>query len=115
MKHLIASVIGISAMVVLVAANAQDAPKYTVKQVMQKAMKKGGLVDKVKSGTATDAEKKNLVEMFTALHDTTPKKGDAEHWKKMTDALVAAAKASDPKALGLAANCQACHKEHKGK
>jgi hypothetical protein len=33
----------------------------------------------------------------------------------MTDALVAAAKASDPKALGLAANCQACHKEHKGK
>jgi hypothetical protein len=115
MKHVIASVVGFSAMVVLVAANAQDTPKYTVKQVMQKAMKKGGLVDKVKGGTATEGEKKDLVDMFTAMHEAMPKKGDPDNWKKMTDALVAAAKSGDAKALGVAANCAVCHKEFKGK
>jgi hypothetical protein len=117
MKYLFASTIALVAMVVLVSAQAaQDAPKYTTKDVMKKAMNgKDSLLAKVKSGKASDDEKKTLVDMFTALHENTPKKGDPENWKKMTDALIAAAKSADPKALNAAANCAACHKEHKGK
>jgi surface antigen len=114
MKYLLASSIGMLAMVVLVAAQAAEDTKYTNKEVMQKAMK-GGLLNKVKSGKASDDEKKLLVDLMTALHDNVPKKGDPDNWKKMTDALVAAAKSGDAKALATAANCMACHKEFKGK
>ena len=114
MKYLLASTIALVAMVVLVSAQAAQDSKFTNKEVMQKAMK-GGLLNKVKSGKASDDEKKLLIDLFTALHDNTPKKGDPDNWKKMTDALVAAAKSADPKALTAAANCAACHKEFKGK
>jgi hypothetical protein len=112
MKYLLASTIGILAMVVLVTAEAAEDGKYTNKEVMQKAMK-GGLLNKVKSGKASDDEKKLLVDLFTALHENTPKKGNADNWKKMTDALVAAAKSGDAKALNAAAQCMVCHKEFK--
>lgn len=114
MKYVLASTVGALAMMILVGAQAAQDTKYTNKEVMQKAMK-GGLMNKVVGGKATDDEKKQLVDLFTALHENTPKKGDAENWKKMTDALVKAAKDADGKALKLAANCMACHKEFKGK
>jgi hypothetical protein len=112
MKYVLASTIGLLAMVVLVGAQAAQDSKYTTKEVMQKAMK-GGLLEKVKKGKASDDEKKLLVDMFTALHDNTPPKGEAESWKKKTDALIAAAKSGEAKALTAAANCGACHKEFK--
>jgi hypothetical protein len=114
MKYLLASSIGLVAMMFLVGAQAAQDSKFTNKEVMQKAMK-GGLMNKVASGKASDDEKKLLVDLFSSLHDNTPKKGDPENWKKMTDALVKAAKDGDGKALKLAANCMACHKEFKGK
>jgi hypothetical protein len=81
---------------------------------MQKAMK-GGLCAKVASGKASEAEQKQLVSLFEGLAKTDPPKGDAEAWKAKTKALLDAAKANDGAALKKAANCAACHKEHKGK
>jgi hypothetical protein len=92
--------------------------KVTIGDVMKTAMK-GGLCKKCAAGTASDAEKKQLVELFVVLNMSTPPKGDADSWKAKTDALVAAAKkvaagdADGSKALGAAANCTACHKVHK--
>jgi hypothetical protein len=114
MKYVIASTFGVLAMALFVGVQAGDA-KLTIKDVMKKAMAKDGIVNKVKAGTATDAEEKSLVEMFTFMHDNQPKKGSADNWKKMTDALIAAAKSGDGKALNAAAQCQLCHKEFKGK
>src|ERR1700681_1382737 len=68
-------------------------PKFTIKEVMTKAHKgKDALLTKVKDGKASDAEAKDLLEMYTALTKNKPPKGDAEDWKKRTDALVAGAK-----------------------
>ena len=95
-------------------ADGQEKPKYKIAEVMAKAMK-GGLCKKVAEGKATAEEKETLVELFTALHQNAPPKGSAEAWKTRTKALLDAAKAGDPAALKTAANCAACHKEHKGK
>jgi cytochrome c553 len=93
--------------------------KVSIKEVMKTAHK-GGLLDKVQKGTATAEEKKKLADLYVALHENVPPKGDKESWEKKTDALVKASKdvlegkkgAED--ALKKAANCAACHKEHKG-
>ena len=115
MKHLFVAGVALLAVAFLLNVNeAQEKGKYTNKEVMQKAMK-GGLMKKVASGGATEDEKKQLVDLFEALHANTPKKGSADNWKKMTDALVAAAKSGDGKALNAAAQCAVCHKEFKGK
>ena len=99
-------------------ADDKDKPKFTIKEVMKKALK-GGLHKKVAGGTASDKEKKELNEMYVALSKNKPKKGDAASWKKLTGALVKASKdAVDGKdgaaaALKKAGNCGACHKVHK--
>ena len=98
----------------------KEKPKHTIKDVMKTAHK-GGLLDKVQKGTATDEEKKKLAELYVALHENTPPKGSPESWKEKTDPLVKLSKeviegkkgAADD--LKKAANCAACHKEHKGK
>lgn len=96
----------------------KDKPKYTISEVMQKAMK-GGLCGKVAKGTATEAEQKELAAYFVALHANTPPKGDAESWKAKTAALKTAAEGvlkgdkTAAVALQKAANCAACHKVHK--
>jgi hypothetical protein len=98
--------------VVLVAQGAAEGEKVTIKDVMKKAMK-GGLCGKVASGKASDDEKKELVELFTALSKNTPPKGEKTDWEAKTKALLDAAKANDGAALKKAANCAACHKAHK--
>jgi hypothetical protein len=81
---------------------------------------KGKLKDKVADGTATDEEKVALIAYYEALAANKPPKGDAEAWKEKTTALITAAKeAAEGKEgagekLKAAANCAACHKDHKG-
>lgn len=95
-----------------------DKPKLKTKQIMKEAFK-GGLVKKVGSGKASAEDAKKLHGMITALSKNKPKKGDAESWKKLTDALVKASQAvvdgdkDAGKGLMKAANCKACHKVHK--
>jgi hypothetical protein len=93
---------------------ADEKPKYTIKEVMKEAMK-GGLCKKVATGKASKEEKDKLLEMFKALTQNKPPKGESDSWKTKTDALVSAANGDDGKALGKAANCMACHEVHKGK
>jgi hypothetical protein len=117
MKALVVGVFATVALILVLAggqADGQEKPKYKIAEVMAKAMK-GGLCKKVADGKATAAEKETLIELFTALHANTPPKGSAESWKGKTSALLDAAKAGDNAALKKAANCAACHKEHKGK
>ena len=114
MKVVVAGLIAALTMVFVLGSNeAQEkGPKYKIAEVMKKAMK-GGLCGKVASGKASDAEKAELVELFTALCQNTPPKGDAAAWKEKTSALVEAAKKADGAALKKLANCGACHKVHK--
>ena len=125
MKKIFAGLV-LSAFALVLVASGNDAgdkksdekPKYTISEVMQKAMK-GGLCGKVAKGKATEAEQKELAAFFLALHQNTPPKGDADSWKAKTSALknaaegVLAGKKGAVAALGKAANCAACHKVHK--
>ncbi len=93
--------------------------EITIKDVMKAAMK-GGLNKTAAEGKASDDQKKELLELYTALHEAKPPKGDEESWKDKTGALKNAAqdlvdgKAGAGDALKKAANCKACHDTHKG-
>jgi surface antigen len=116
MRVLIVGAVAVFGLAVAYDSNAEGDkdPKFKIKEVMQKAMK-GGLCGKVAKGEASAEEKKQLIELFTALAANKPPKGDDASWKEKTKALLDAAKADDGKALAKAANCKACHSEHKGK
>ncbi len=101
---------------------ADETPTLSIKQVMDKAHKgKDSLFNKVKSGDASDADKKMLVELYTALAADHPKLNDDEDWKTRTEAMVAAAKDVEAgkdggvDALKKAAACMGCHEMHKPK
>src|SRR5262245_14736539 len=96
MKYLFGGAIAMVSVLLVMSDNqASEKAKYTIPEVMAKAHK-GGLMKKVASGKASDAEKKDLVELYTALSKNEPPKGDAADWKTKTKALVeAATKAAD--------------------
>ena len=118
---LIACAVAVFAFVLMLDSNLMggDKDKVTIKVVMKKAhtAKKGedSLLKKVIAGTASDTEKKELVELYTALSKNEPPAGDADSWKTKTTALIAAAKSGDAAALKKASDCAACHSEHKKK
>jgi hypothetical protein len=121
MKALIAGFVTMIGLVLVLGADGagEKEPKYKIKEVMKKAMA-GGLCKKCASGSASAEEKKQLVEMFVALHDNKPPKGDEAKWTKVTQALVDAAKAVEAgtddkagKALAMLVNCKACHGDFK--
>jgi len=93
-------------------------PKFKTKEVMKAAFK-GPLLKKVAGGSGTEEDAKKLHEMLVALSKNEPPRGEAESWKKLTEALVKAGKAAvegDKDAgamLKKAANCKACHGKHK--
>jgi hypothetical protein len=95
-----------------------DKPKWTIKQIMTQAHKKG-LYKKVLDGNGSDDDKKELAELYVDLGKNTPRKGTPESWKEKTDAVamaakdVAAGKPDATAALKKANNCAACHKLHK--
>ena len=92
--------------------------KHSVKEIMAKCMK-SGLCKKVADGKASKAETQALVAMLSELPKNKAPKGDADSWSAKTTALADAAKAVGEgkdgagAALAKAANCAACHKEHK--
>jgi hypothetical protein len=95
------------------AANAD--PKFTIKEVMKEAHK-SGLLKKVAAGTADKEDREKLVELYKALSENKPPKGDAEEWKKSTAVLHKAAEEAlkDPAAgKKLKVNCAECHGKFK--
>ena len=114
MRNLVMGLLGLSAVFGAGYVYA-DEPKYTIKQVMKEAMK-GGLCDKVAKGEGSKEDKEKLVEMFTAMGQNTPPKGDKGDWDKLCAKLVADAKAAqkaEGKSAIKSANCKACHDNFK--
>jgi hypothetical protein len=98
---------------------ADDAkPKYTIKEVMKQAHK-DGLLKKVAGGQGTKEDAEKLLDLYKALGDNKPPKGDADGWKAKTAAIAHAAqevvdgKPGAGERLTKAANCAECHKVHK--
>lgn len=120
MRWMTAGIFSMMAVVLVCNADSRgggDKPKYTIKQVMQDAHKKG-LMKKVADGAANAEEKKKLLDMYQSLSQNKSPAGEADDWKKKTDALVKLAKAAhDGEDVGAklskAANCKACHDVHK--
>jgi hypothetical protein len=96
---------------------ADDAPQYTIKEVMKMAHTppNNSLAKKVASGKASKEEDKKLVELYTAMAADKPPQGDADAWKEKTGALLDAAKAVEDgkdgatKDLTKAMQCMGCH------
>ncbi len=98
----------------------EDKPKHTIKEVMKKAhTPDGGLLKKIVSGNGTKEDAEQLVELYTALGQNKPPKGEPGSWQEKTSALLQAAKdvvadkEGSKAGLEKAANCGNCHKEHK--
>lgn len=98
--------------------------KIPIKTIMQKAHQpdraaRKALDQRVIDGKATDAEKKQLLELYEDLAQSVPAKGDLESWKKLTAPIVDAARGvvkGDEKAparLAAALDCKACHTRHR--
>jgi hypothetical protein len=100
-------------------AGDKEKPKYTIKKVMQLAHSKDGILKKVLDGEATEKEKESLAEMYAALCQCLPPRGEAAEWKKITQKAVAAAQAAvkgdaeAPALLKAATHCAVCHKQFK--
>lgn len=117
--------VGLAALAVLTfvgrsGLGADDNPKFSIEEVMEKAHdKESGLLGKVTGGKASDTEKKELLELYTALSKNKPPKGPEQSWKDKTTALVTAAKSvaegkkDAVRQLTTAANCKACHMAHR--
>ncbi len=93
---------------------------YTIKEIM-KIAGKGGLNKKVASGEATDADKKQLLNLYIAMFEAKPPRGEEGSWMELAGgATLAAAKVAvgregAEKELAAAFNCKACHANHKPK
>jgi len=94
-----------------------------IKQAMKFAHKapKGEkkLNEKIVDGTADEADVKKALELYKAMADVKPPKGDEADFKARTVKLIAATEeviAKKPDAAAHykeAVNCKACHSEHK--
>jgi hypothetical protein len=77
------------------------------------------LDNKVIDGKATEAEKKELLDLYTKLSKSDPPKGKADAWKERTGELVASLKAvykGKEKAVERferARDCKSCHAAHR--
>ena len=95
-------------------------PKYTVKEVMQ-AVHKGqdNIGKRAVQGAASKDDLEKMAEYYQSLPANEPPRGDMASWKEKTGKLLTASqalRAGKPGAADLyknAANCKACHNEHK--
>jgi cytochrome c553 len=113
------AVVIVLGLVFSLARAADDAkPKYTIKEVMKQAHK-DGLLKKVAGGQGTKEDAQKLLDLYKALGENKPPKGDADGWKAKTAAIAQAAqdvvdgKAGASESLTKATNCAECHKVHK--
>jgi hypothetical protein len=75
--------------------------------------------EKIVAGTASDEEIKKTLELYKAMRDVKPPKGDAAEFTAKTDKAIAALedvvakKDGAADAFKKANNCKACHDPHK--
>jgi hypothetical protein len=117
MKYVLGVALAATALILSMDANyaGEKKPKYTIKEVMAEAHK-SGLWKKVAEGDADKADREKLAELYKALVENKPPKGDIEAWKKTTTVMhkIAEQAISDPDAgKKLKVMCAACHKMFK--
>lgn len=100
--------------------HAADKPKLTIKEIMEQGFKgKESAAARVGKGEGTKDDFKLLASLTHDLPLNSPEMGDAKSFKTKATAVAAAAKAlADGKAGAIdqwkeAANCKACHTDHK--
>src|SRR5262245_61523650 len=77
------------------------------------------LVYKVKEGRATSEEQKKLLGYYEALAKFSPRRGDADGWKRKTEELIEATRRvikreeKSRERLAKARDCRGCHSVHK--
>lgn len=75
--------------------------------------------DKIIDGTVSDEDLKKTLELYKAMADTKPPKGDAVAFKEKVAKLIHATEDVTAKKEGAGAaykqavNCKACHSDHK--
>lgn len=103
------------AVVFTIDAGDEKKPKFTIKEVMAQAHK-SGLFKKIQSGTAEKEDREKLAELYKALVDNKPPKGEVDEWKKTATVLhkIAVDAIKDPEAgKNLKVNCGGCHGKFK--
>lgn len=99
------------------ANNPKPAPK-SIKEVMKLAHK-DGLHKKVLSGGASDAEKKQLLDLYIDMLEGTPAKGDKAEWPMVAGAAVVSAakvvlgREGAIEELTKTSDCKGCHSKFK--
>ena len=95
-------------------------PKYTIKEVMQEIHKgQDNIGKRAVQGVASKDDIAKSAEYYESLPQNEPPRGEIGSWKAKTGKLVAASKALKAGSPGAAemlknaANCKACHNEHK--
>ena len=104
----------------IVSLHAAEKPKHTIKEIMEQGFKgKMSPAARVGKGEGTKDDFKLLADLTHDLPLNTPEMGDAAAWKTKATALAAAGKALAAGKAGAleqwkeAANCKACHTDHK--
>jgi len=83
--------------------------EWTVKEIMTKSHGgKDNLRQKVISGNASNDEKKQLIDLYTALAAVKAPRGDENDWKERTKKVVELVKTGDPADLKKI-DCKGCH------
>lgn len=101
-------------------ASAADDPIELAMKYAHKAPKgEKKICEKIVEGTASDDEVKKTLDLYKAMADAKPPKGDAAAFKTKVAKLIAATedvaakKANASAGYKEAVNCKACHGDHK--
>jgi hypothetical protein len=120
MKRYLFSALTITALATsLVFAEETNAIKEAMKYAHKAPQGEKKINEKIVDGTATDAEVKKTLDLYKAIGDTKPPKGDPAAFKEKMAKLIAATeevaakKPDGPAHYKEAVNCKACHSEHK--
>src|SRR5947209_8014429 len=89
MKIVAGGLTAVLAVVFCLNSDAGDAkkPKYSIKEVMEEAHK-SGLWKKIAAGNAEKEDREKLAELYKALNQNKPPKGNVEEWKKTTSVML---------------------------
>jgi hypothetical protein len=115
------ALVSMAALSAVAADDEADKPKHSIKEVMTKAHKGDdkSLLKTIVAGKGSAEDKALLLELYQALGENKPPKGDQEDWMKRTDEMIAVAtevvddKEGSTEKLGKTVNCGGCHELHK--
>jgi len=120
MKFRLLSILAMTAVAVSFAfAEEENAIEKAMKFAHKAPKGEKKLNEKIVEGTADEADVKKALELYQAMLDVKPPKGEQADFKTKTAKLIAATEevvAKKPEAAAHykeAVNCKACHSEHK--